>query len=651
MRWEYRDVAGNFLGLVYRFRTSDGGKEVLPCVYARHQNENRCEWRWMQWREPRPLYLPGGLHDDRKVLVVEGEKCADAAQAVFGEKIDVVTWSGGAKATSKADWAVLAGKKIVIWPDCDAKREPLTLEEKENAIEANSKAFLPEVKQPGMIAAEQIATHLTKYGCDVRIVEIPQPGERSDGWDIADAIAENSELEVLWGWLKHLRIPISQLPKSPLIKNVASSILQADKSAESWQIQLIRGNKGAVEDCYQNVYLILKHHPEWQGCIAFDEFLNRPVKLRMTPAGTEMGAWEAYDDQCLGLWLARHIGMLIKSDGPIAQGVAMIARENSMHPVRDYLTGLRGKWDWRRRLDIWLSQCMNAKATEAGEEYLQVVGRKSIISAVARIMRPGCKVDTMMVFEGGQGRGKSAAIRILGGEWFSDTTLDLSSKDCYLSLNGVWMYEIAEMDAFNRADATRVKAFVSSAVDQYREPYSRREIIRPRQQIFIGTTNQKEYFKDPTGNRRFWPVRIQGQVNLDLLRAWRNQLFAEALYRFEAGEIWYPTRDEEFRLFRVEQEFREVPDPWQERIEHWLTSSDAALHSPLTVDVLLSKAISIEPGRIGSAKQEAMRVANAMSRLGAIKKRESGGMRRYYYELPQSWQALRQDAASAVSPL
>ncbi|WP_455275117.1 VapE domain-containing protein [Ralstonia thomasii] len=634
MRWEYRSADGELLGYVCRFRTSDGGKEVLPLVFAQHSESGERKWHWMQWAEPRPLYWPqfGALtgvspRADKVVLIVEGEKCADAAYSSIGARADVCTWSGGSKAVDKADWSPLAGRKVIIWPDCDAKREPLSREEKEQGIDPASKPYLREAKQPGMAAAERIAAILVGLGCQVKIVNIPGPGGEADGWDVADAIAEGQTPEQIWDIVRDVRDPAapSSTPRAAGARKRQSTPLAAE-----WMGGMIQKPRGGFEDCYQNVYLVLKHHPDWAGIIAYDDFAGRAVKLRPTPCGTEPGEWDAYDDQRFGLWLAQQMNIVIKGDGPVAAGVAMIAREHRFHPVQDYLRSL--KWDGTDRLDFWLEECLRARAAEAGVEYLRVVGRKALIGAVARVLQPGCKLDNMVILEGGQGRGKSTAISILGGDWFSDTQLDLQSKDAYMALKGVWFYEIGEMDAFNRADTTRVKGFVSSAVDRFREPYQRREIVQPRQQIFIGTTNQNEYLKDATGNRRFWPVRIDGMVDLDRLREWRDQLFAEAVHRFDAGEVWHPTRDEQERLFKPEQEFREVMDPWLPLINRFMEQPEQRMRTEFFANDILTVALSIPPDRLGPTKQESMRVASIMKRLGYEKCRQSGGYRQYFYK-------------------
>ncbi|TRZ56539.1 MAG: hypothetical protein D4S02_15425, partial [Rhodocyclaceae bacterium] len=191
--WCYCDGAGKTLGFVYRFKTSTGGKEILPLVYARNETTGVEEWHWMAFPEPRPLYGLDRLvaKPDATVLLVEGEKCADAGAALLPE-FAVVSWPGGGKAVKKADWRPLAGRKVIAWPDADAKRVPLTKAERDalpsketRAAAQAEKPLLPESEQPGIKAMEQAAGEILRLGGRVRIVKIPAPGVRPDGWDIA----------------------------------------------------------------------------------------------------------------------------------------------------------------------------------------------------------------------------------------------------------------------------------------------------------------------------------------------------------------------------------------------------------------------------------------------------------------------------------
>lgn len=611
-RWLYINQAGETLGYVYRFDKEDGRKEILPCVFAVNDATGERKWHWMQWQEPRPLYFKRPLRDGKKVLIVEGEKCVDAAFEFLGDRADIISWPGGGKATSKVDWSLLEGRQVLIWPDADSQREKLTKDEAEAGTDKASKPYLPWDKQPGVVAAEQIAAHLVKLNCSVRIMEVPHPGEVSDGWDIADAINEGITIEECLQLMAVSRDPVC-------LKEKVTSTPRTAGASTDWHGQLIRKGRGGWEDCYQNVYIVLANHPEWKGVIAYDEFAQVVIKTRATPCHTEAGEWKAYDDQRLGLWLAQVMGIVIKGDGPIAAGVSMAANENRIHPIREYLSAL--KWDGQSRLDKWVKFCMGGSAAVTDDRYLSIAGSKFLIGSVARIFEPGCKMDNMLVFEGGQGKGKSTAVRILGSEWFSDSHLDLQSKDCYMALNGVWFYEVAEMDAFSRAEATRVKAFITSPVDNYREPYQRREITRPRQVVFIGSTNQNEYLKDVTGNRRYWPVRIDGDINLPLLREWRDQLFAEAVHLYNEGAKWHVTGEEEITLFIPEQDFRCIDDPWVSIIGNWI-AGDGNVHTELTVDMILTKAIGMEPDRMSGTKSEAQRIAPILKALGYERSRD-----------------------------
>lgn len=618
-RWLYINQAGEPLGYVCRFDKEDGRKEIVPCVFAVNDVTGERKWHWMQWQEPRPLYFKRPLRDGKKVLIVEGEKCVDAAFEFLGDRADIVSWPGGGKATSKVDWSGLAGKQVLIWPDSDSQREKLTKQEADSGVDKATKPYLAWDKQPGVIAAEQIAAHLVKLGCDVRIMLVPEPGEVADGWDIADAINEGITVDETLRLMSVSRDPICLQAKE-------SSTPSPAGASTDWYAHLIRKGRGGLEDCYQNVYLVLANHPEWKGVIAYDEFAQVVIKTRPTPCDTEAGEWKAYDDQRLGLWLAQRMDIVIKGDGPIAAGVSMAANENRIHPIRDYLSAL--KWDGMNRLDQWVKLCMGGSAAVTNDRYLSIAGSKFLIGAVARIFEPGCKMDNMLVFEGGQGKGKSTAVRILGSEWFSDSHLDLQSKDCYMALNGVWFYEVAEMDAFSRAEATRVKAFITSPVDNYREPYQRREITRPRQVVFVGSTNQNEYLKDVTGNRRYWPVRIDGDINLPLLREWRDQLFAEAVHRYRDGAKWHVTGEEEITLFIPEQDFRCIDDPWVSIISNWI-AGEGSIFTELTVDMILTKAIGMTADRMSGTKSEAQRIAPILKALGferdrAGKKNEEG---------------------------
>lgn len=639
--WDYRDEEGRILGHVFRFKTSDGGKEVLPLVWAKHEETGAQEWRWMAFQEPRPLYGLDRLaaKPDATVLVVEGEKCADAAHAQLPE-LAVVSWPGGGKAVKKADFSPLAGRKVVLWPDADAKREPLTVDERDAGMNQHDKPFLPPEQQPGIKTMIELASVLHGLGCQVWLMRVPEPGTKPDGWDVADAVADGltgAELADFIRAQSDALAPASKGVESPSYTQTDPDPAGAGErytDANAWRANLMRKDDRLI-DCRENVYLMLRHHPALTGMVWVDEFARRIVKRMPAPwddphgfvPGTE---WEENEHLRLGMWLAQRERLLIKSADTLATSVAWAASDSRWHPVREYLDGLA--WDGTERVDHWMTDFLGVKRTE----YTRLVGRLFLIGMVARIYRPGCAMRAMPILEGEQFRGKSTALRILGGEWFGDTPIDLNNKDSYQLIQGRWLYEIAELDAFNRAETTRIKSFISSPEDRFRAPYERAPKDHLRQVVFAGTTNQDEYLKDQTGNTRYWPVQVEAlePINLDGLAGVRDQLFAEAVALFQAGERWHPTREEQQRLFEPEQASREIVDPWQPIIRNYLLSITA---NRVTTAEILTECMKVEPGKIDGTRQMATRIGIAMKREGWHKKRETDGSRGYFYSRPAGW--------------
>lgn len=405
---------------------------------------------------------------------------------------------------------------------------------------------------------------------------------------------------------------------------------------KSWRNLLLVDKNGTV-DCRENIYLMLRHHPDWVGVLFADDFARKVIKRRNTPwesaRGFKPGAeWGEDDDLRLGMWLAQQESLLVRNTLNLSTSVGWAARESRCHPVREYLDGLA--WDGVLRSDDWLTRYLGVKDTP----YTRLSGRLFLIGMVARIYHPGCQMRAMPILEGMQFRGKSTALRILGGEWFGDTVIDLNNKDAYQLIQGRWLYEIAELDAFNRSESTRIKAFISSQEDRFRAPYDRAPKEWPRHTVFVGTTNQDEYFKDQTGNTRYWPWKVEEaegmHIDLDGLAQVRDQLFAEAVTLYRRGDRWHPTRNEQQTLFEPEQADREIADPWQALIARWLRGN---LQDRVTVNEILTDCLKIEAGKLDSARQMSTRVGIAMKRLGWSKRRDTGGDREYYYLRPDVW--------------
>lgn len=244
----------------------------------------------------------------------------------------------------------------------------------------------------------------------------------------------------------------------------------------------------------------------------------------------------------------------------VRDAVTQLCLEHTFHPIRQMLDALT--WDGASRVEDWLVRYMGAEDTPLN----RAIGRIILIAAVRRVREPGVKFDTIVIFEGKQGTGKSTALRILAGpgNHSDNELLILETKAQMEAMEGVWIYELSEMSGLNKSEVERMKAFASRDVDRARMSYGRFSEARGRQTIFIGTTNEHKYLKDRTGNRRFLPVKT-GEIGLEALQRDRDQLWAEASkLEAERGSIVLP--QELWVVAAAEQAERLEDDPWQEKL-------------------------------------------------------------------------------------
>jgi len=632
--WHYRDADGATLGYVFRFRTSDGGKEITPVCWATHAKTGESQWRWMHFGEPRALYGLDRLaaKPEATVLVVEGEKCADVAHLLFPE-LAVVTWCGGTNAEHKADWSPLVDRKVIVWPDADSKREKLSKDEKERGIDPLSKPFLDEFKQPGMKAAVKIAERLHGQGCKVWLVKIPQPGTLPDGWDVADMCAAGEigqfNEETSLGWLRdNVVLWEPERPETPPETIYTAKDAGASGAGDSWIYRLHRTQKGEIERCVANVYDVLVHDESWHGTLGFDEHAQRIVKLQEPPyVNGELGDWSDLDTTHTGIWVTRRYKFAPGKE-IIAQAVDAVARNHRFNPVQDWLHALPA-WDGEKRIGSWLERYVGCEPTSPDQkEYLRLAGGWFLMGMVARALHPGCKFDYSLILEGEQGKKKSTILcALVGDRWFSDVELDLSNKDSMMALQGKWLLEIAEMGAMARSDEKRQKAFLSRRFDEFRIPFATSFVKMPRQLVFTGTTNEWEWNKDPTGGRRFWPVTV-GILDVDGLVAAREQLFAEALAYYLAGKRYWPEWDEQKKLFDPEQFRRQQQEGLLDALHDWVYSQVA----DFALATAAKDALGIDAAHLTRDIQ--IRVGNSLRNLGCQKIEKRNGMTRFWYRPP-----------------
>jgi len=296
--------------------------------------------------------------------------------------------------------------------------------------------------------------------------------------------------------------------------------------------------------------------------------------------------------------------------------VRQVAAANNYSPVRDYLAGL--EWDGSTRIERVVPEVLGAEPSKLNIALL----RRWMICAVARALQPGCKVDTVLILVGKQGVGKSTVFRVLAGDdYFSDSAIDIGSKDAYLALRRSWILEWSELESLKRArDPNAVKAFISSQSDQYRPSYGRFEIQVPRSGVIVGSTNTAEFLADETGARRFWPLTV-GDIDIGKLRAWRDQLWAEAVVAYNAGEQWWLSHDEEEAIAEI-HEAHAVSDAWEAPVLGWAQSR--LTEGFTTADVLKG---TLEKPTGNWQRADEMRVAKVLRRAGYARKKQHRGDR------------------------
>lgn len=330
---------------------------------------------------------------------------------------------------------------------------------------------------------------------------------------------------------------------------------QPVEAPDDWKKLLRLTDKGMVAQTIENVVVILGHDPRLSGCLGVNEMTHDIVAVKSLPWRKVDGEsqWSDADDSELRFYLEKLYGLSGKDK--IFDAVNVAAQKNAFHPVRDYLNSCT--WDGTKRLETVFIDYLGAE----DNIYTRTVTRKALVAAVARIFRPGCKFDYMLTIRGRQGLGKSAIIAKLAGEWFSDSFTTLQGKEAYEQVQGVWIMEIGELAGLRKAEAETIKLYITKQTDRFRPAYGRRMQSFPRQCIFIGTTNETQFLRDTTGNRRFWildtPEQPEHDMWTELTPETISQIWAEAVAAFREGERLYLPKDVEAMARDVQSAFEE----------------------------------------------------------------------------------------------
>lgn len=315
-----------------------------------------------------------------------------------------------------------------------------------------------------------------------------------------------------------------------------------------------------------NLMRVLEHDQRLQGMIWYDRFHDK-IFTTLDRTGEPNGHPSEYSDTenlHLLTYIQSHLEIPKANKLTLFDAVVAHANAHPKNEIKDWLDTL--VHDERPRIDNFFPVALGSKHGQ----YERAVSKNFWLSMIARIYRPGCQVDNLVVLEGAQGIGKNRAWRAVGGKWYSQTMGDPKDKDFYLSLQGKLVVEFNELATVKRADAERMKACISCTVDNYRTPYERVSRDHPRQCIFVGSTNEPFYISDPSGGRRFWPIKCNESdiINIEYIEKNREQLFAEAVARFKANETWWEVPESALR----EQEARRVSDEWEDSIRVYSSS-------------------------------------------------------------------------------
>jgi predicted P-loop ATPase len=533
------------------------GDRSLPIVITEGEFKTLALWRLAHHGAPsRSFFLPLGVSG-----VYNWRGTIGKIVGPDGSRLDVKG------AIPDLDWIVWEGRRVVIAYDADAVAKELV-----------------------RIARSELAAHLRGRGALVGFLE----------WDVARGKGIDDHLAIV----------------GPAA--VLDEIAHVDFAGSAWRKDLLRSKppmnttEGRILPVLANAIAALRHAPEWGGVLAFNEFGFGTVTLKPTPWGVvPKGEWTDHEDRLAAEWLQRQ-GVLVSVE-VAGQAVQTAARDRPFHPVKTYLQSLQ--WDGVERVDGWLSTYLGTDDTE----YSRAVGSRWLISAIARILRPGAKADCCLILEGPQGIRKSTALSTLASEYFTDELADLGSKDAAMQTRGVWIIELSELDSLSHSEVARIKAFMSRTTDRFRPPYGMRLVESPRQCVFAGTVNHSTYLRDETGGRRFWPITC-GRIDVEALARDRDQLWAEAKARFDVGAVWWLETAELLQMASDQQIDRYEGDPWEEVIGPWLESRTSVSISEV-LEKCLQKAHALW------TQTDKNRAARCLRALGWERYRERQGSR------------------------
>jgi len=524
---EYKDINGDLLYYILRYETKDDegnpSKEHRPLSYF-----DDGTWQWKAWKKNRPLYglenLPTST--DKLAIIVEGEKSADAARK-FINKYQIITWSGGSKATNKTDWTPLKDYEVILWPDADVA---------------------------GIEAMADIKTILKPIVKTLKVI-IP---DRDDSWDAADALQDGWTHEKFIQWARS-NIKIEQDPNNEIVTKRNNLNINRALIVDNYPMKNSDDNP---ENTIQNFEYLLSQY----RVIVRNNLLTKKEEILIP---TESFHEENKENAQLA-WIKSLCAGHKFSLGQVEEYLKYIANKNQYNPVVTWVTST--PWDKHERLKDFYNT-VKAKDEDTNSDIKRLKEtfiRRWMISAIAAVFRPnGVSAHGVLVFQGLQGSGKTYWFKKLVPEetkFAKDgVTLKTEDKDSIMQALSFWLVELGEVDStFRKSDISSLKAFITKDSDTFRAPFARRESTYARRTVFFASVNPRQFLHDETGNRRFWTIEcdeIDYKHTFDMQQIWAE------LYEnhYLKGESWILNDVESLELNALNEDFKSL-DPIEERV-------------------------------------------------------------------------------------
>lgn len=540
--YNYKTINGNESYLIIARYDSSSNKTFTPFCFDGTKFHKKMLYN------PRPLYGLELLKDnfDLPILLVEGEKAAEGAKSFIKSHI-VLSWPGGCNGVEKIDLSpILDRKEILLWPDND---------------------------DAGIKAMEKLASILNTKSTanpsiNILLFDETFKNKKAVGWDAFDAYSEAWNQNTFEKFVEKFKTPfVKKITDAEIIdgryeisvpKNMVAELKEDMKLWEPLGLTLNQKQRP-----YPNELNLIKIITHWdklsRDFIWFDEF-HQKLFTKGINGDEKKKEWSEFDILSLLIKIQSELKIHQINKNILNDALLNYAYDpqHKRNEAVEYLQSL--EWDGISRVDKFFIDYYGSE----DNEYIRAIGKNLLIGITARIVKPGCKLDTMVVIEGAQGIKKSTSLKYLvGQDWYAETNISPDSKDFYIQLQGKAIVEIGELNSFGKAEITSIKQMLSCQSDRFRVPFGRVAMDYPRQCVFIGTTNDGTYLKDTTGNRRFWPVRATN-IDTDKIIQDRDQLFAESYYRFKEGETWWEVpqliaeREQDTRLMALEDEWYDL---------------------------------------------------------------------------------------------